>query len=405
MAPPEEEAAPSLDPGAAAAVRPDETQAGAESEPQAEAPDAWSDVADPLAAEAPAGPEAWTEAAASELASADAPAPAEPEGRESVPVEWAEDVALDHGSAAEAQSAPAAFANPPGHADGEESASVQAAEEHQAQPGFGEWSERAPSFEEAPPTDRITFGAPAAQPAADDAFAAEGNDASMESASDGLSLEDSAAGQAALAEPGVELSTGDDGAEGVRVPGEEPGPDEFAAASSPVGGSAADQFAADGFAGDGFAAEEPASEAPAAEESAAGGPASWEPAAEESAAEEAGREPAPAPLGLEEYAVPGWVPPPPEPQPEGSGWLGQALASTHEPLSEAEEELLRAAGVEPSDGMGAMRLLAGLLRALQRRGVIEVSEVAADISAARSAGLAPQAAGESGAEPDADHPA
>jgi hypothetical protein len=73
-------------------------------------------------------------------------------------------------------------------------------------------------------------------------------------------------------------------------------------------------------------------------------------------------------------------------------------------LSEAEEELLRAAGVEPSDGISAMRLLAGLLRALQRRGVLEVSEVAADISAARSAELDPPAPDQSGAEPDADQP-
>jgi hypothetical protein len=376
MAPPVEEVELPPEPGAAAVAGADQTQAGAENEPQgeAEAPDAWSDVADPLAAEAPAGLEAGTDAPASELASADAPP--EPEGRASIPVDWAEDVPVD-ASPADEQSDPAtepaaeefdhagaqptdAFAHPSEYADGEQSAAAQDAEEHQAQPAFGEWSEGAPSFDEAPPTDRIPFGSLAAEPPAEDAFAAEGSQASAESASDEISLDDSAAGPAA-AEPGVEFSAGEEGAAG-DLP------------ESPT------------------------------EEFAAAGPASWEPAAVESAREETGGEAALAAPGLEEYAVPGWVPPPPEPQPEGSGWLGQALASTPEPLSEAEEELLRAAGVEPSDGMGAMRLLAGLLRALQRRGVLEVSEVAADVSAARSAGLDPPAPDESGAEPDAEHP-
>jgi hypothetical protein len=296
------------------------------------------DASSEVAAEAPVGLEAGTEAAASEFAPADAPA--EPEGGASIPVEWAEDVPLDHGSPADEQSAPAA------------GPAAEEFEEHQAQPAFGESSERAPSFDEAPPTDRIPFGEPAAETPADDAFASEESQASEEEVSDDIALDDSVAWPAAAAEP----------------------------------------------------AAEPASGEPVAAESAAAEPSSWEPAAKAYADEEPGGEPAKVSLGLERYAVPGWVPPPREPQPEGSGWLGQALASTPAPLSEAEEELLRAAGVEPSDGISAMRLLAGLLRALQRRGVLEVSEVAADISAARSAELDPPAPDQSGAEPDADQP-
>jgi hypothetical protein len=376
MAPPEEEAAPSPEPGAESVAAADETQAGAESEPhgEAEAPDAWSDVADPLAAEAPVGLEAGTDAAASEPAPADAPA--EPEGGASIPVEWAEDVPLDQGSPADEQSGPAA------------GPAVKEFEEHQAQGAFGESSERAPSFDEAPPTDRIPFGEPAAEAPADDAFGNEGSQASEEAVSDDIALDDSVAGPAAAAEPAVEFSAGEERAEGDLPAGEAPSPDEIAL-EEPFAG----EFA-----------HESASEEPVAAESAAAEPSSWEPAAQAYADEEPGGEPANASLGLERYAVPGWVSPPPEPQPEGSGWLGQALASTPAPLSEAEEELLRAAGVEPSDGMSAMRLLAGLLRALQRRGVLEVSEVAADISAARSAGLDPPAPDQSGAEPDADQP-
>jgi len=71
MAPPVEEVELPPEPGAAAVAGADQTQAGAENELQgeAEAPDAWSDVADPLAAEAPAGLEAGTDAPASELTS------------------------------------------------------------------------------------------------------------------------------------------------------------------------------------------------------------------------------------------------------------------------------------------------------------------------------------------------
>jgi Type II secretion system (T2SS), protein E, N-terminal domain len=82
------------------------------------------------------------------------------------------------------------------------------------------------------------------------------------------------------------------------------------------------------------------------------------------------------------YAMPGWSPPPPDPAPEGAGWVGEALAESA-PLSDAEVDTLRSAGIEPSDGAGALRLLAGLLRTLERRGILDVSELASDVRAAQ----------------------
>jgi hypothetical protein len=106
------------------------------------------------------------------------------------------------------------------------------------------------------------------------------------------------------------------------------------------------------------------------------------------------------------YMIPGWIAPPPDPVPEGAGWLGEALANSA-PLSDAEMETLRLAGIEPSDGAGALRLLAGLLRTLERRGILDVSELASDVRAARvlSADQPEGQSDESASAPaDADQP-
>ncbi|HXN56642.1 MAG TPA: hypothetical protein VN874_10260, partial [Myxococcales bacterium] len=106
------------------------------------------------------------------------------------------------------------------------------------------------------------------------------------------------------------------------------------------------------------------------------------------------------------YAMPGWSPPPPDPAPEGAGWVGEALAESA-PLSDAEVDTLRSAGIEPSDGAGALRLLAGLLRTLERRGILDVSELASDVRAAQvlSAGEpAAQTDERASAPADADQP-
>ncbi|GAC1556388.1 MAG: hypothetical protein NVS2B9_19760 [Myxococcales bacterium] len=102
-----------------------------------------------------------------------------------------------------------------------------------------------------------------------------------------------------------------------------------------------------------------------------------------------------------QYTIPGWVAPPPDPVPEGAGWLGEALAASA-PLSDAEVGTLRSAGIEPSDGAGALRLLAGLLRSLERRGILDVSEIADDVRAARSLSEPPASSELSADVPAAD---
>ena len=79
----------------------------------------------------------------------------------------------------------------------------------------------------------------------------------------------------------------------------------------------------------------------------------------------------------------GWVAPPPDPQPEGAGWLGEALAATT-PLSPADLQTLAAVGVDVNDGVGAFRLLATLLRVLERRQAVDLGELAAEVHASRS---------------------
>ncbi|MBS2025954.1 MAG: hypothetical protein JST92_26445 [Deltaproteobacteria bacterium] len=113
-------------------------------------------------------------------------------------------------------------------------------------------------------------------------------------------------------------------------------------------------------------------------------PHEWEAAASEPAEGES--------QGLE-----GWVAPPPEPQPEGAGWMGQALAATS-PLSPGDAETLASVGVDAQDAVGALRLLAGLVRALQKRGLIDVAELHADLEAARAAAPVYEAAPAEGAE-------
>ena len=101
----------------------------------------------------------------------------------------------------------------------------------------------------------------------------------------------------------------------------------------------------------------------------------------------------------------GWVPPPPEPSPVGAGWLGEALAATT-PLAPADLDTLADIGLDPNDGVGALRLLSGLLRALSRRQLIDLGELAADIRESRTQGAAALAAAEhAAAATDAGHAA
>ena len=151
-----------------------------------------------------------------------------------------------------------------------------------------------------------------------------------------------------------------------------------------------------------------AEEAPAATETEA--PPEWGDApAEESQPAASGEELAAA----EEFAAPseefagpseeqgelkleGWVAPLPEPEPEGAGWFGQALEATT-PLSAADQGTLASVGVDPNDGVGALRLLATLVRVLHRHQLLDPDEVANEIRESQAEAAAERAAAEGSA--------
>jgi len=101
----------------------------------------------------------------------------------------------------------------------------------------------------------------------------------------------------------------------------------------------------------------------------------------------------------------GWVAPPAEQSPEGAGWIGEALAATT-PLGPADLDTLAEVGVDPNDGVAALRLLAGLLRALSRQSILDLGALAQDLHESRAQGAAALAAAErEAAATDAGHPA
>jgi hypothetical protein len=89
-----------------------------------------------------------------------------------------------------------------------------------------------------------------------------------------------------------------------------------------------------------------------------------------------------APAAEDGTLLEGWVAPPPTPEPQGAGWLGEALSAS-EPLSDRDLQTLASAGVNANDGVGALRLLASLLRHLARRQLIDVNELATEIGESR----------------------
>ena len=150
---------------------------------------------------------------------------------------------------------------------------------------------------------------------------------------------------------------------------------------------------------------------PAAEmaaESAGEPPA--EAADSEAAAETGYAEPPPEPAG--EFSgdqggleLEGWVAPPAEPEPEGAGWIGQALDATA-PLSAADLGTLASIGVDPNDGLAGLRLLAVLVRVLNRRQSLDPEEVRAEIeeSRAQAAAAAEQPEGAQNGAPEGPPP-
>jgi len=88
----------------------------------------------------------------------------------------------------------------------------------------------------------------------------------------------------------------------------------------------------------------------------------------------------------EQPAEEGWVATP-EDQQQQAGWFGDALSSTI-PLSAADLGTLAALGLDSSDAAGAQRMLACLVRVLNRRQAIDLDELAAEIRESRLAGEA-----------------
>jgi Type II secretion system (T2SS), protein E, N-terminal domain len=96
---------------------------------------------------------------------------------------------------------------------------------------------------------------------------------------------------------------------------------------------------------------------------------------------------------------------------QSGGWFGDALSSTT-PLSPADLGTLAALGLDPADGAAAQRMLACLVRVLNRRQAIDLDELAAEIRESQLAADAAtpeqaedQPGAASDAEPSADDPA
>jgi hypothetical protein len=104
-----------------------------------------------------------------------------------------------------------------------------------------------------------------------------------------------------------------------------------------------------------------------------------------------------------EIKIEGWVAPPPEPEPQGAGWLGEALEATA-PLSPNDVGTLSSVGVDPNDGVAALRALAAILRVLNRRQMLDVDEIASEIRESRAQGAA-YAAQQQSAQPAEPEPA
>ena len=69
------------------------------------------------------------------------------------------------------------------------------------------------------------------------------------------------------------------------------------------------------------------------------------------------------------------------------GWIGEALEGST-PLSPADLGTLASIGVDPGDGVGALRLLAVLIRILNRNQLIEPADLREEIRESRAQGAA-----------------
>jgi Type II secretion system (T2SS), protein E, N-terminal domain len=368
----------------------DDAPAAVESSPESSAaPGAWDD--------APAAVESSPESSAAPGAWDDAPAAVEPSPESSAaPGAW-DDAPAAVESAPESAAAPGAWDDAP--------AAVESAPESAAAPGA--WDDVPAAVESAPKSSAAPGGwddvpaavesAPessAAPPAWDEAGAAEPPPANDQFDTQPVILAGPSPWDPPVAQADAEGTEAPHAAD-VNESAEQSGTYGRNGTGSPVQEAAApdgwsepsDALAAGADASGESQAETPAPPAWGEEGGADVAPddAPESPAAAGWIASSAAPDPAAGgeePAESTPYAMPGWTAPPPDPDPEGAGWLGEALAETA-PLSHAEVDTLRSAGIEPSDGAGALRLLAGLLRTLERRGILDVSELASDVRAAR----------------------
>ncbi len=249
--------------------------------------------------------------------------------------------------------------------------------------------EAAPAAEEAPPEEMAyEADAPDAWASSDDPLAAQGADAPAWGEVPREESADHAAGPDATQEFANPVDAGGEASEPEAEPAAEESPREWGAAEDvPVEEAFSDEPPAEAEARlDAAPPEEPRfDEAPPEE------PRFDEAPPEEVQAEESEPQ-APeqgeyAPEDEEGDLVEGWVAPPEEREAQGGGWIGEALEASA-PLAPSDLEALSSIGLDPNDGVGALRLLAALVRILRRRQLIDPEELAAEIRESRAQGAA-----------------
>ena len=347
----EEHAEPSLAGGSTG-----EIQIVADHQPSADAPDAWASSEDPIAAEA--GAPAWGEAALPEQALGDGAPADNAEAGHVVAPSTDKFAPASAAAGAEQELAAAEIEAPPewGDAPAEEAQPAAAGEgtaapreESAAHPEeFAAPAEESAASREESAAPSEEFAAPGEE------FAAPGEEFAAPSEESGAPAEESAAFRDESAAPSGEFAA----------------PAEESAAPREESVALAEEFA------------EPSEEFAAPAEESAAPSEEFAPPVEESAAPGAEQG---------ELRLEGWVAPPTDPEPEGTGWLGQALEATT-PLSVADLGTLASIGVDPNDGVGALRLLATFVRVLHRHQLLDPDEVANEIRESHAEAAAEHAA-------------
>lgn len=248
-------------------------------------------------------------------------------------------------------------------------------------------AEPMPAIEGAPPEGAADEAqAPDAWASTDDPLAAQGADVPAWGGVPRDDLADHAAGPGATQEFANPIDQAVD-AQGEPERAEEPAAEEPAAEWGGAGEAPVEETATD---------ELPLDDAPEEELQFEESPQDdrvQESPQEELQAEEA--QPEPPEVGVEPQEqgeeaglqAEGWAAPLEEPEAQGAGWTGEALEASA-PLSPSDYDALSSVGLDPNDGAGALRLLAALVRILQRRQLIDPEELAAEIRESRAQGAA-----------------